>query len=239
MVAKKPLASAVSHDMSYVMFHDTHTISGSHHPHHGRSGRGPSLHAIGRHGPGGGHGFGRRSRSFMGGDGAPFGRKLTSNDLQLVLLALLAEQPAHGYELIRTLEERSGGYYAPSSGMVYPALTYMDEIGQALSTTEGNRKLYTITETGRAYLAEHRAHADAILDALARIGGRMEDVRDAFAGMAGGDPAAADAMFAARSDLKHALKRMHDCSPEEARRITAILKRATAEILGTAKEAGQ
>jgi DNA-binding PadR family transcriptional regulator len=175
----------------------------------------------------------------MGGDGSPSGRKLTSNDLQLVLLALLAERPAHGYELIRTLEERSGGFYAPSSGMVYPALTYMDEIGQAESTTEGNRKLYTITQAGQAYLAEHRAHADAILEALTRIAGRMEDVRDAYAGMAGGDPRAADALYAARNALKHALKRNHDCTPEEARRITAILERATAQILRTGTETAQ
>ena len=65
----------------------------------------------------------------MGGDGMPGGRKLGSADLQLLLLALLAERPAHGYELIRTLEQRSGGFYAPSPGMVYPALTFLDEIG--------------------------------------------------------------------------------------------------------------
>src|ERR1700710_1680308 len=104
-----------------------------HHVHH-------LLHAIGRqrgrgfgHGAGGGHG-----RGFMGGDGMPGGRRLGSAELQLVLLALLAEQPAHGYELIRTLEERSGGFYAPSPGMIYPALTYLDEIGHALASADGN-----------------------------------------------------------------------------------------------------
>jgi DNA-binding PadR family transcriptional regulator len=196
-------------------------------------------HGIGRHGHGGHHGFGRRSHSFMGGDGAPFGRKLTSNDLQLVLLALLAEQPAHGYELIRTLEQRSGGFYEPSSGMVYPALTYLDEIGHAASTVEGNRKLYTITDAGSSFLADNRARADAILEALARIGGRMEDVRDAFAGVSGADPDASDALYAARGALKTALKRLRDCSPDEARRIAAILDRATAEILRTGKETAQ
>jgi DNA-binding PadR family transcriptional regulator len=196
-------------------------------------------HGIGRHGHGGSHGFGRRSHSFMGGDGAPFGRKLTSNDLQLVLLALLAEQPAHGYELIRTLEQRSGGFYEPSSGMVYPALTYLDEIGHAESTADGNRKLYTITDAGRSFLAENRPRADAILEALARIGGRMEDVRDAFAGMAGADPSVSDALYAARGALKGALKRQRDCSPEQARQITAILERATAEILRIGQEPAQ
>jgi DNA-binding PadR family transcriptional regulator len=189
------------------------------------------LHAIGRHRGGhhGGPGWGHSGSGPFGSDGGRFGRKLTSNDLQLVLLALLAEHPAHGYELIRTLEERSGGFYAPSSGMVYPALTYLDEIGHTDSVAEGNRKLYTITAAGHAFLAEHRATADAILAALARIGSRMGDVRDAFSGAAETGPGD-DALQAARHKIKHAVRAKHGCSPEEARRVAAILERAAAEI---------
>ena len=195
------------------------------------------FHSIGRrrgrHGFG--HGFGGLGGGFMGGfmggDGFPSGRKLGASELQLVLLALLAEQPAHGYELIRMMEERSGGFYAPSPGMIYPALTYLDEIGHAAATPDGNRKLYAITDAGRAYLAAHRDEADIILGALARIGGRMEQVREAFAGMADADPDAADEFHAARHALKHALMRKRGCAPAEARRITRILARATAEIL--------
>ncbi len=59
------------------------------------------------------------------------GRKLASDDLQLLLLALIADKPSHGYDLIKLLEERSDGYYVPSPGMVYPALTYLEEAGYA------------------------------------------------------------------------------------------------------------
>lgn len=189
------------------------------------------LHAIGRHHgrPGGGRGGG----GFMGGGpGFPGARRLTSADLQLVILALLAERPAHGYELIKMLEERSGGFYTPSPGMIYPALTYLDEIGHAQVEPEGTRKLYRITDDGSAHLAGNRAGADAILAALSRIGGRMDQVREAFAGVADPEAASSEALHRARHALRHALSRKLDCSQDEALRIAAILDRATAEILG-------
>ncbi|ACI50910.1 transcriptional regulator, PadR-like family [Gluconacetobacter diazotrophicus PA1 5] len=207
------------------MFRDHHPTHRLHH----------ILHAIGRrHGR---HGFGRGfgggfGRGFGGGD-FPAGRKFSSEELQLVLLSLLADRPAHGYELIRLLEEKSGGFYAPSPGMVYPALTYLEEIGHATVTPEGNRKLYTLTDEGRAYLEANRGHADAILDMLARIGGRMAEVRDAFAGVDAPDPQAADDLHRARHAIKQALMRKRGCAPDEARRIARILDRAAAEILGS------
>jgi DNA-binding PadR family transcriptional regulator len=160
----------------------------------------------------------------------PGGRKLASAELQLVLLALLAERPAHGYELMRMLEERSGGFYAPSPGMIYPALTYLEEIGHADFTQDGNRKLYALTEAGRQHLAENQAGADAILVMLSRIGSRMEQVREAFSGLNDVDPQAADELHQARHELKHALMRKRGCSPDEARRIARILKQAAGEI---------
>ncbi|MFT9256717.1 MAG: PadR family transcriptional regulator [Acetobacter sp.] len=193
------------------------------------------FHTAGRHrgGHDGGHGFGGGfGRRFGGGD-FPTSRKFSSEELQLLLLALLAERPAHGYELIRQLEEKSGGFYAPSPGMIYPALTYLDEIGQAVSTPEGNRKLYTLTETGSAYLQANRARVDAILDTLARIGSRMSEVRDAFAGVDATDPQAADEIHQARRTIKQALMSKRSCSAEEARRIADILNRAAKDILGT------
>ena len=96
-----------------------------------------------------------------------------------MILALLAEQPAHGYELIKSLEERSGGFYAPSPGVIYPALTYLHEIGHTSVEQQRTRKLYSITPQGKAYLEANRANAEAILEALARIGGRMDQVREA------------------------------------------------------------
>lgn len=201
-------------------------------PHHLRHLLWAIGHHRGRHG--GGRGFGGgggRGGGFMGGDGVPGGRKLGSAELQLVLLALLAERPAHGYELIRLLEARSGGFYAPSPGMIYPALTYLEEIGHAEVAQEGNRKLYSLTEAGRAHLDANREQADRILDALARIGGRMEQVREAFAGVGDADPQASDTLHQARHAIRHALMRARGCSGAEAVRIAGILDRATAEIL--------
>src|ERR1700723_824874 len=77
-----------------------------------------------------------------GGRGFGMGRKLPSADLQLLILQLLAEKPRHGYEIIKALEERSKGFYVPSPGMVYPALTYLEEIGHATVEADGARKLH-------------------------------------------------------------------------------------------------
>ncbi len=194
----------------------------------------PMLHAIGHHR--GRSRFGHRwdgglSRGFGGGDDIPGGRKLSSAELQLVLLALLAEQPAHGYELIRSLEERSGGFYTPSPGMIYPALTYLEEIGRAVVTQDGNRKLYAITEAGRTHIDANREQANSILDALARIGGRMAQVREAFAGVHDADPQGSEELHQARHAIKHALAQKRGCTAEEARRIAGILTRAAAEIM--------
>src|SRR6202142_171110 len=135
-------------------------------------------HFFGRHH--GGHGFGHFGRGFMGGDmgGRAFGmgRKLASVDLQLLILGLLAEKPRHGYEIIKALDERSKGFYVPSPGMVYPALTYLEEIGHATVETEGTRKRYHITELGRRYLDEHRSAADSLFAQFGRVGERMESL---------------------------------------------------------------
>jgi DNA-binding PadR family transcriptional regulator len=159
------------------------------------------------------------------------GRKFEAVDLQLVILALLAGRPAHGYELIKTIEERSGGFYTPSPGVIYPALTYLSEIGHASVEQEGTRKLYSITAIGKAHLASNRASAEAILDTLSRIGSRMDDVREAFAGVGEFDSGGSDEIHRARLVLRDAIRRKRDCGPGEARRIAGILNRATADIL--------
>src|SRR5579864_6188651 len=123
---------------------------------------------FGRHGRGfgafsgfTGGGFGPGGRAFWAG-----GRKLASGDLQLVLLALLAERPSHGYELIRALEERSAGFYTPSPGMIYPALTYLEEMQHATVMVEGTRKLYELAPAGRDRLERHRPEAEAVMRQL-------------------------------------------------------------------------
>ena len=191
-----------------------------------------AFFAMGRHG--GRNRFGRGGPGFFGrgGDDFPGARRLSSQDLQLVILALLAEKPAHGYELIKIIEERSDGFYTPSPGVIYPALTYLEEVGYSSVEQDGGRKLYSITPQGETHLAEQRTTADAILQALSRIGRRMDEVREAFAGVSDLDADASDELHRARHNLKRALRAKHGSDTAEARRIAGILDRAAAEILG-------
>ena len=198
-------------------------------------------HAIGRHhhrgGPGGGR-FQGGPGGFGGGegDGFPRGRKFTSDDLQLLLLALLDAQPSHGYELIKALETRSNGFYSPSPGMVYPALTYLEELGYVTVQLEGNRKRYELAEPGRKYLAGNRERVELMLARLTHIARKMDSVRRAFAGEEALDPSEGGwlpELIEARRGLKHALMRRDNVPAAEQRRIAAILARATAEIEGT------
>jgi DNA-binding PadR family transcriptional regulator len=180
-------------------------------------------------------GHGRFEGGFASAGGFRAGRKLSSGDLQLLILALLAREPAHGYELIKRIEEISGGFYTPSPGMIYPALTYLDEIGHAVSEADGNKKLFRITAPGLETLAADRAGADRLLEDLARIGAKMEAVRDVIEGrgpQAGEDPEAHghDALELARLSIKTALFHKRGCSTEEATRLAEILRRAVAEI---------
>lgn len=197
---------------------------------------------IGRHGHGGGRFGGGGGFGGMGGfgggpddmGGMPRGRKFSSEDLQLLLVAMLEEAPRHGYELIKALADRSNGFYAPSPGMVYPALTYLEELGHATVELEGNRKRYALSESGRAYLAANRERVDLMLARLLHFARKMDLVRRAYAGEDPDDAAAvsgwAPELIAARHALKRALLLRTDASQEEQRRIAAILARATAEI---------
>jgi DNA-binding PadR family transcriptional regulator len=166
----------------------------------------------------------------MGGGGFRTGRKLGAADLQLVILALLKEKARHGYEIIKALEERSGGFYVPSPGMVYPALTFLEETGAAVVfESEGSKKLYRITPDGEAQLKRDEAIADAILTQLERMGRKMDRVREVFAAEAEDEDMAQD-VRAARRDLRAVLRERRRSSSEEQQRIAAILKRAADEI---------
>jgi DNA-binding PadR family transcriptional regulator len=160
------------------------------------------------------------------------GRKLGAEDLQLVILALLGEKPAHGYEIIKALAERSGGYYHPSPGMVYPALTYLEEIGYASVETEGTRKLYNITDAGRAHLEENRGIADTMLAQLKWVGEKMAHMRSAFSNEGDQGDAMSAKLRAARARLRAALIERGGASEDEQRRIAEILDRAAEAIRG-------
>ena len=137
--------------------------------------------AAGRHRRGrfGAYGFG--GRHGMGGEMGPedlrAGRMLAQGDLRLIALALIAQEPRHGYEIIKLVEEKTADWYSPSPGIVYPTLTYLEEAGYVTVSSEGSKKLHTITDDGRAYLAEQRDVADAILKRLAAVGERMARMR--------------------------------------------------------------
>ena len=153
--------------------------------------------------------------------GGRFGRMFGHGDLKLILLALIAEQPRHGYQLIRTIEEMFGGSYAPSPGAVYPTLTMLDEMGYArVDTSEpGTKKLYTVTDEGRAYLDENRDTVDALI-------ARME-----VTARAASKYAAPIAIHEAMRTLKRALiMRGALWSESEAKRVRAIIEKAAAEI---------
>ena len=220
-----------------------------HHRHHHDRHAGQRGHR-GFAGFGAGPGF-AGERVAAGMDGIGRGRKLGSADLQLLLLALLAERPSHGYELIKALDERSNGYYSPSPGMVYPALTYLEEIGYASVEPQGTKKLYQVTEAGLTQLESQRANVDALLEQLAWIGSRMDDVRRAMAGAEAPDEAAdfdsprafcgrgrgrhaagTPEIRTARRSLKSALIEKSGSAVDEQRRIATILERAAAEIRG-------
>src|SRR6201999_3746532 len=124
--------------------------------HHGSCG--DERWAAGRHGRWGHHrhhGGGRHGMRGDGGDMMRAGRMLAQGDLRLLALALIAEQPRHGYEIIKVLEDKTAGWYAPSPGIVYPTLTYLEEAGYVTAQVEGAKKLYIITEEGRAYLDDN------------------------------------------------------------------------------------
>jgi DNA-binding PadR family transcriptional regulator len=202
-------------------------------------------HFAGRH-----RFFGGFRGGFMGGPAMRAAKMLASGDLQLIILALLSEKPRHGYEIIKAIEEHSSGIYTPSPGMVYPALTYLEEMGFAVSEAEGTKKLYRITEAGAEHLKANRASVDETLDQLARYGRKIAEFQKRFtrendeaedASSDRGEPGRhiKDEWRQARvefrkvlQDLKAALYDKLDASAEERQRIIAVLRRAIDEICG-------
>ena len=110
------------------------------------------------------HHFGHEHRRHWGGGRERDGKRIFDHgDLRLVIMALLDEKPRYGYEIIKELGERVGGDYSPSPGVVYPTLTLLEEVGHAtVSEEHGGRRLYTLTEEGKAFLQANRSTVDAI-----------------------------------------------------------------------------
>lgn len=116
----------------------------------GPFGRGPRFFQMhmghGPFGPEGPGGPGGRGRRF-------FGR----GDMKFALLELLQERPMHGYEMMKALEEKSGGFYAPSAGSVYPTLQMLEDRALVTVNEVEGKKVYRITDTGSTLLAEHKS----------------------------------------------------------------------------------
>jgi len=175
----------------------------------GRGGRGE------HHGRGGwgGHHHGR----FGGGRGGG-GRFFDHGELRYVVLALLGEQPRHGYDIIRAIEQRTGGVYSPSPGVIYPTLQLLEDLGHATEAkSEGDRNSYKITAEGRAFLEEHDSR---IKDILAR----MDQVSRL-------QRSASPLIAAAMDDLKSALRSgVETWTEADAREIAAAIETAAERI---------
>ncbi|HEX5503706.1 MAG TPA: PadR family transcriptional regulator [Thermomicrobiales bacterium] len=177
---------------------------------------GPHHH---RHGddPWPGPPFGRR----FGGFGPHAERFFGRGDLKYVILDLVKEQPRHGYDVIRALEERFRGFYSPSPGSVYPTLQLLEDQGYVTSSQHDGKRVYTITDEGRHFLAEQ---AEMVERLRARIGaargaaGRAE-LHEIFGELRQLGP------LMARAGAGGAL---HD--PEKVRRLRDIVARARREI---------
>lgn len=174
-----------------------------------------------------------RGRGGGGGDWFRVGRMLAQGDLKLLALALIAEQPRHGYELIKIIEEKTSGCYSPSPGVVYPTLTFLEEAGYVTAESEGAKKRYTITQEGRAYLEENRDIADMVLARLAAIGSRMARMRRRWGSEREEDERAGvpQLVGAALENLRAAAaKRLEGQNGEAETRIVEILARAAQDI---------
>ena len=148
-------------------------------------GFGPRFWAFGGPGgpggPGGGQEHGRRHRW----------RKqiFESGEVKYVILRLLKEKPRHGYEIIKALEEKMGGWYTPSAGTIYPTLQLLEDQGYVKAVEEEGKKVYHVTPEGEAFLEEHRDVLDEILERVGGAvrgfaGGAMGELSETFARLA-------------------------------------------------------
>ena len=139
--------------------------------------------------------------------------------LRLYLLKLLAEEPRHGYDIIRALEDRFMGLYAPSAGTVYPRLARLADEGLVSVTEEEGRKVYAITDAGRAELA---ARSDELEDIEDDIAGSVRELADSI-----------------RTDVRGSAQDLRDELRAATRDVRAEMKREAREARSAAKEAAR
>jgi DNA-binding PadR family transcriptional regulator len=153
-----------------------------------------------------------------------FGQVFERGELKYVILEQLKDKPAHGYELIRALEDRFGGFYAPSPGAIYPTLQMLEDMGYVTSVQQDGRKIYSITDAGRSFLSERQPQVDEVFRRVRDRWGNdwgphahrmMHDLRD-------------DLRDLSRSFASEARRRWPDA--EQQRKIRDVIARAKSEI---------
>jgi DNA-binding PadR family transcriptional regulator len=149
--------------------------------------RGESFEMPGGFGPGRHGGFGR---GFGRGFGQGRERLFDAGEIRLVILRLLSSEPSYGYQLIKTMEERLGGGYTPSAGVVYPTLTMLEEEGLIAATQTEGKKVYSVTEEGLKYLEANKERVGQLFERLEETGrgfkrGRAPELMKAFMDLRG------------------------------------------------------
>ena len=145
-----------------------------------------------------------------------------SGEMKFVILRLLREKPSHGYEVIRALEEKLGGWYTPSAGTVYPTLQLLEDQGYVRIVEAEGKKVYHLTPEGEAFLEEHR---DTLDDILGRV-------RDAVRSVAGGALGDLNETFARLAGLAYRQAWRGGPGDERTRQVIEILRKAVEEIEG-------
>jgi DNA-binding PadR family transcriptional regulator len=173
-------------------------------------GFGPRFWAFG--GPGGGGEHRRRHRWRK--------QVFESGEVKYVILRLLKEKPRHGYEIMKELEEKLGGWYTPSAGTVYPTLQLLEDQGYVRVVEAEGKKVYHITTEGEAFLEEHR---DVIDDIFARV-------REAVRGFTGGPMGEMSQAFARLASLAYGEAWRSGPGEGRAQKIVEILRKAAQEI---------
>jgi DNA-binding PadR family transcriptional regulator len=156
--------------------------------------------------------------------------RMERGDLRYVILDLVKDRPSYGYELIQALEERFHGFYSPSAGTVYPTLQWLQDLGYVSVADQDGRKMYTITQEGRRFLAEHQEKVDEVWEKMgARWGGpsmhrEMHEEWQAFG----------REMHEFRREMRDLFKNYRVegrwASPDQIRRVREVVARAGREI---------
>ena len=143
-----------------------------------------------------------------------------SGEMKYVILTIVRKRPMHGYEVMKALEDQTGGYYKPSPGTVYPTLQWLEDEGYVTAETREGKKVYSITAEGEAFLDDNRSDVDDIFERLEQmldyfVGGAMPDIHKGVGGLV---------RVVYRSSWRY---RDHE---NQQKKILAVLERAKAEI---------